>query len=246
MDARRPQPDGRPRRASSKLARVVAALAGAYGKVAPAPVPAEPFALVLWENAAYLVDDERRARVVARLRREVGLAPEAIAAVGLGDLAEVLEGSGMRPLDRAGRLHECARLALEIGAGELARLCREEPDKARPALKRFPGIGDSGADKILLLCGAKATLAPESNGLRVLLRLGFGDEDKSYSRSYASACAAVAPELPGDLAWLADAHRLLRRHGQECCKAAAPRCDGCPVREQCAYDRASRRRSRAR
>ena len=44
-------------------------------------------------------------------------------------------------------------------------------DEIQPLiLKRFPGIGDPGADKILLCSRGAATLAPESNALRVLLR----------------------------------------------------------------------------
>jgi hypothetical protein len=47
----------------------------------PAPVPsANGWELVLAENIAYLVDDQRRWRALAELRRVVGLAPEQILA----------------------------------------------------------------------------------------------------------------------------------------------------------------------
>ena len=39
-------------------------------------------------------------------------------------------------------------------------------------------------------------LALESNGLRVLLRLGFADEKKSYSASYRGVQQALAGQLP--------------------------------------------------
>jgi hypothetical protein len=45
------------------------------------PVPsADGWELVLAENVAYLVDDQRRWQALARLRADVGLAPEQILA----------------------------------------------------------------------------------------------------------------------------------------------------------------------
>ena len=43
-------------------------------------------------------------------------------------------------------------------------------------LKKFPAIGDPGVDKILLLTRTEPVMALDSNGLRVLVRLGFGAE----------------------------------------------------------------------
>jgi hypothetical protein len=50
-----------------KLASVVSALRKHYGKPAP-PLTRDPFELVLLENAAYLVDDSRRATTWEALR----------------------------------------------------------------------------------------------------------------------------------------------------------------------------------
>ncbi|HEY4564368.1 MAG TPA: hypothetical protein VIJ36_15395, partial [Thermoanaerobaculia bacterium] len=52
----------------------VARLEAFYGAPEP-PAVTDPFEMVVWESAAYLVDDERRARVFARLREEIGLLP---------------------------------------------------------------------------------------------------------------------------------------------------------------------------
>jgi hypothetical protein len=53
--------------------------------------------------------------------------------------------------------------------------------EARRALQKFPGIGAPGADKILLFTKTHALPALDSNGLRVLVRLGLAKEAKSYS-----------------------------------------------------------------
>ena len=111
-------------------------------------------------------------------------------------------------------------------------------DDAKKALRKFPSIGEPGAEKILLFAGSHPVLALDSNGLRVLLRLGFGREDKNYAKSYRSAQKAAAPGLPLDVAWLTETHQILRRHGKELCKTNHPRCEACPLKKECAYFRA--------
>ncbi len=102
-------------------------------------------------------------------------------------------------------------------------------------MKKFPSIGDPGAEKILLFSRNLPVLALDSNGLRVLIRLGYGKEDKNYTKQYRSAQEAVDFELQRDCGWLTEAHQLLRRHGQELCKRNHPLCEACPLRPECAY-----------
>jgi len=106
-------------------------------------------------------------------------------------------------------------------------------------LKKFPGIGDPGAEKILLFSRTHPILALESNGLRALIRIGFGEELKNYAATYRSAQEAVKDQLTSDsvedYVWLIRAHLLLRRHGQELCKRTEPICTSCPLTENCRY-----------
>lgn len=212
----------------------VARLEAAHGPPAP-PAVTDPFEMVLWENVAYLVDDERRARVFARLREEIGLDPEDLLGAPLEVLAGVIRDGGMQPEHRAAKLVAAAETALSLGVENLRVLVHRVPEKASKALRRFPGVGEPGADKILLFSGAKRTLAPDSNILRVLVRLGFGSEDPNYGRMYRAATMAVAPQLPDDFPWLVRAHQLLRRHGQEICRRSAPLCEACPLAGECRW-----------
>jgi len=98
-----------------------------------------------------------------------------------------------------------------------------------------PDLQEAGADRLMLLAHGKRTLAPDSNALRVLVRLGFGAESEDYTAKYRSAAVAAEPQLPGDCDWLVRAHQLLRRHGQEVCKRSAPRCEVCPLTRLCAW-----------
>ena len=222
--------------AALTLRGAIARLAKLYGRP-PRPPATDPFALVIWENCAYLVDDARRAAVFAKLKRTVGLDPAKILATSLPALANIIEDGGMLALHRAEKLHAAAEIALEVAGGPagLRRLVRRDPLEARKVLRRFPGIGEPGADKLLLFAKSRRTLGPDSNGLRVLVRIGYGTEGGNYQRMYRSAAMAVQAELPADFAWLIAAHQLLRRHGQELCKRAAPQCDACPLSAGCRW-----------
>ncbi|MHC5212546.1 MAG: hypothetical protein ACYTG2_17675 [Planctomycetota bacterium] len=193
----------------------------------------DPYEQVLLENVAYLVDDERRQQVWTALQQRVGMEPQAILGTSSAVLADVIARGGMHAERRAGKLRACAELAQRIGLGALRSAVKDEPDHARKLLKRFPGIGDPGADRILLFAGSRATLAPDSNALRVLVRMGFADDNGSYAAMYRRVADAVAEELPDDTAWLTRAHQLLRQHGQELCKRSAPLCTECPLARHC-------------
>lgn len=220
------------------LAEAVAALAAKYGTPAP-PRWTDPFELVILENASYLVDDGRRAEVFEALKEQIGTTPEAILAAPPAKLAGVIERGGMRPPMRAEKLHEAAKIALDMGLDRLRARMRSAPEQARRDLKKFPGIREPGADKLLLYYRAAPSLAPDSNALRVLTRLGFAEEGASYDRTYRAVKQAIAAQLPEGYDALIAAHQLLRTHGQETCKRTAPSCTACPLARGCAYFAAS-------
>ena len=55
--------------------------------------------------------------------------------------------------------------------GDLDQILKLPYAQAKKALKQFPNIGDPGAEKILMFCGASPGLPLEWNGLRVLTRV---------------------------------------------------------------------------
>jgi endonuclease III len=212
----------------------IAALKRHYG--APVTPPAKgPFELVMWENACYLLPDERRLEVFEALRARVGLTAAAINAASDKVLLPLAKRGGMRPEMRVLRWREIARITLEQCAGDLDVILKLPYSAARSALKQFPTIGDPGAEKILLLCGVTAGLPLESNGLRVMLRLGWGRLQKNYGATYRSVQADLKPELPTSAARLKEAHLLLRTHGKELCKDKGPLCNHCPIATECDY-----------
>jgi endonuclease-3 len=197
------------------------------------PIPSGPFEWIIWEHVAAVPDDEQRAIVFRTLRQKIGTTPQAILRTPKPKMLELLAPGGPNAAARLSRLQEAADLMIEIGLARVRTLVRENPAEAKKLLKRFKGIGETGAERILLFCRTQAVLAPEANGLRVLQRLGYG-KPGSGPAAYRQVSEALAPELPRDYNWLIQAHQLLRRHGQEICRTA-PRCDACPLAPDCAW-----------
>jgi endonuclease III len=221
-------------RASEDLTRVIARLAKFYGKPKP-PITTDPFELILFDNVAYLVADERREEAFKLLRKTVGTKPHEILAVPNNALLKVTELGGMQPEKRAVRLREIALIAMNEFGGDLSDSLKLPLPKAKKALQKFPSIGEPSAERILLFTRSYPVLGLDSNGLRVLLRLGVGAEKKNYSASYKSVQEAINGELADNYDWLIDAHLLLRQHGKELCKTNRPLCEKCPVRKSCVY-----------
>ena len=214
------------------LAEIVRILHKHYGP--PQSLPSSsPFELILWENVAYLASPARRREAFELLTRTVGTAPHEIYCAGT-DALERVTGKGILKTRFAEKLRECARLALEEFDGNLDESIRASPANAKRNLQRFPGIGEPGAEKILLFAGLSLGLAPESNGLRVLTRVGLVPETRSYGKTYAGARAPGAT-LAGSFEISQTAHLLLQEHGLSLCKRAAPRCNQCPLAGGCAY-----------
>ena len=217
-----------------EIGKLIARLKREYGE--PCPPPAHgPFELVMWENACYLLPDERRAAVFEALRAEVGLTAVSILKTDRKILLRLAQMGGMRPEERVARWIMIARMTVDQFEGDLSRVLRLPYLQAKKALKQFPSIGDPGADKILLFCGCYTGLPLESNGLRVLTRVGYGTVQKSYTSTYRSVQEAVTPQLRPNPKELITSHLLLRQHGKELCLTNRPLCTRCPIAELCSY-----------
>jgi endonuclease III len=220
---------------------MLAKLERAHGKLNP-PKLNGPFEMILWEIVAYLADDAQRAVAFEALRTGAGLTPKEILNTPLGVLGEITRlGGSIAAGERAERLQTAARLAMEEFGGNVASVLKLPPQKAKKLLMQFPMIGEPGAEKILLFCGVLDVLALESNGLRALVRLGIGEDRKSYASTYKSVREVTLEELPANSKTLIKAYLLLRKHGQEVCLRNGPLCSSCKVSADCLYCQSGRR-----
>jgi endonuclease-3 len=220
--------------ARSHFASVIEQLEKFHGKPKP-PNFGGPLEMILWENVVYLADDKKRQVAFDALRDEIGLTPAKILSAPPKALLAVTRLAGILPNKQVEKVRRIAQTVQDEFAGDLDQVLKQPPDQAKRSLKRFPGIGEPGAEKILLFCRAYPIFALESNGLRVLLRLGFGREQRNYAASYRSAQEAVKTEVIAECSWLIRAHQLLRQHGQELCRRARPICEVCPLTKVCRH-----------
>ena len=214
------------------ISAIIKALRSHYGELNSIPAT-DPFELVLWENVAYLAPPAQRAAAFEMLKRDVGTSPLQILDAPLRKLERVA-AHGILKKKFAAKLRSCAEIVLDRFHGDLRAAIAGPLPEAKRALRSFPGIGEPGAEKVLLYSGVQPFLAPDSNALRVLTRLGLINEDKSYARTYA-ASRKIEQKIGADFSKLRHAHELLQHHGQTLCKRSKPACDSCPLAACCAY-----------
>ncbi|MBI3406707.1 MAG: hypothetical protein HY046_14735 [Acidobacteria bacterium] len=218
------------------LTKIISALRRRYGR--PKPPLKDPLALILWENVIYLGNDEKRAAAYAALKKKIGLSPQKIIDASNAQLLEITRMGSVVPEISAKKLRLISELAHYIFKDDLKSILKKPMKQAIKDLRKFPSIGEPSAKKILLFTGAAPILALESNGLRVLRRIGYGE--KNYSAMYKCVQDAVSGELPKSCKEITEIHQLLRQHGQELCKTNRPLCDACPVSRDCEYFKCSR------
>ena len=195
-----------------------------------------PFEMILWEIVGYLTNDDRRNDAFTALQKRVGFDPKHILTAPKSLLCEITRiGGSIAAEERADRLRCAAQLVTDQFDGDLNSLLKFAPQKAKKLLMQFPMIGEPGAEKILLLSGVYPVLALESNGVRVLIRMGIGKQNKGYAATYKSIREATLEQLPADCQFLSTAHLILRQHGRELCLRTDPTCGSCPARTDCSY-----------
>jgi endonuclease-3 len=184
--------------------------------------PTDPWQFIVWWHCGYPASDAACARGWEALQG-IGVEPEQLLRANPEDLAAALKAGGMVPELRALRMKEIAQRALN---GFVV---------SRAELKKYPNIADPGADRILLFAGKAPVAAVPSNCPHVLVRILRGRERENYGVNYRLAQEAIDRDVPATLDARARAYLLLKRHGQELCKRAKPKCDICPLNDVCRY-----------
>jgi endonuclease III len=198
--------------------------------------PTDPYQFLVWWHCGYPASEERCAKGWEAVRAEIGTAPRELLAAPSEKLSRALRPGGMIPELRAGRLKQIARSVLEQTRADLKRALTELPlAEVRRRLKKFPGIADPGADRILLFGGISPIAAVPSSCPQVLVRIASGHEPESYNASYREAQQIIEKQVANTFKARERAYLLVLSHGQHLCKRSKPRCDQCPVSRSCAF-----------
>lgn len=151
------------------------------------------------------------------------------------DLAAEPAGEAVRAWGRLGY----PRRALRLHAAAVA--ITERFDGRVPAgldeLRSLPGVGDYTAAAVASFAHGRRAVVLDTNVRRVIGRLVAGEAHPgtTLTRAEVGVAAALVPDEPADAARWAVASMEL---GALVCTARAPRCDACPVTEECAWRRA--------
>jgi endonuclease III len=216
------------------LPSVLDRLESLYGDQSPSG-PADPYHFLIWRHCGYPPSDAACGKGWDQLNAKIGVEPAQLVAATPRKLAAVLKAGGLIPDLRAKRLKEIAGRVLEEFGGDLRGTLARKLPQARKILKTFPGIADPGVDRILLFAGLALVPAVPSNCPYVLVRILHGLPGGAYRETYRQARQAIETELVGNLDTRTRAYLLLKRHGQELCKRANPKCDRCPVNSSCRF-----------
>ncbi len=156
-------------------------------------------------------------------------------------LAKALKVGGMVPDLRATRIKEIAQRVQDEFEGDLlSALSRLPLAQVRKALKAFPGIGNPGADRIVLFSRLAPVAAVPSSCPHVLVRVLQGPEGDKYAPIYAAA-QRVLDTLPVTFDARINGYLLIDRHGHALCKRSNPLCARCPLQPRCAFANGSRK-----
>lgn len=219
----------------ARLEPILNILQSHYGRQAPG-WPTDPYLFLIWWQCGYPPSEERCNRGWEALTAAVAVAPAELAAARPATLARALKAGGIVPELRAARVRQIARTVKEDFGGDLRAVLASAPEaEAGRLLKRFPGVSDPGADRILLFGALAAVPAVPSNSPYVPLRIESGRVPAKYTAAYREARQLIAAQLPATLAARGRAYLLLRQHARQLCKARNPRCGECPVSGDCAY-----------
>lgn len=227
------------------LEPILDALEARYGPQTPL-APTDPYRFLVWWHCGYPPAEARCEQGWQALKHEIGVEPQVLRAARPARLARVLGAGGLVPQLRAARVREVATRVLEDFAGDLAAgLARLSPAQAHAALRKFPGIGPPGADRIVLFAGLAPLAAVPSSCPYVLPRILSGRVAAEYRASYAQAQRAIEAGIPATFTLRQRAYLLVLRHGRELCKRARPQCALCPLAQGCRFNRAGDRRRTA-
>src|SRR6266851_6207978 len=108
-------------KALKSFQKIIDQLQNFYGRPEP-PKITDPLGLILLENVAYLVSDERREQALDALRERVGLTPPDILMAHEEALLEVARLGGMHPASRVEKLRRIAQIALQEFDGDLDKV----------------------------------------------------------------------------------------------------------------------------
>ena len=145
--------------------------------------------------------------------------PAAMVALGVEGIREHIKTIGLFN-NKAKNVYALSVMLVEQFGGEVPR--------ERAALEKLPGVGRKTANVVLNVAFGEPTMAVDTHIFRISNRLGLAPG--KTPRAVEDRLLEVIPDR-----FMRHAHHWLILHGRYICKARAPECPRCPVRDLCHY-----------
>lgn len=146
--------------------------------------------------------------------------PAKMVALGEADLRKAIKTIGLFNT-KAKNVIALSRALIERHGGEVPR--------ERAALEALPGVGRKTANVVLNVAFGEPTIAVDTHVFRVANRTGLAP-----GKAPEAVEAHLLRRTPAR--WLSHAHHWLILHGRYVCKARAPACPSCVVRDLCRFE----------
>jgi endonuclease III len=188
------------------------------------PVIDEVVATVLSQHTS----DTNSGRAFARLK-ETFPSWEQVADAPTADVADAIRCGGIA--DQKARRIQQILAAIEDREGRISldRLHDLEDTAAETYLESLPGVGPKTAACVLTFALGRPAFPIDTHVHRVATRLGWLPAKTPADKAH----RLLAPRVPAGIRY--DLHVALVTHGRTVCRAQRPRCDGCVVRDLCAF-----------
>jgi endonuclease-3 len=145
--------------------------------------------------------------------------PEKFLKLGEAGLKKYIKTIGLFNTKAKNVMALCARLIEEYGG---------QVPTTREALETLPGVGRKTANVWLNCALGLSTIGVDTHVFRVANRLGL-----CATKNPLATELALEKAIPAK--WKQHAHHWLILHGRYVCKARAPECGKCAVRQWCGY-----------
>jgi len=212
---------------TEKVRRVEAKLAGEYGRPEWGG-PGDPLDELMLTILSQNTSDVNRDKAWRQLKERFPTW-EAVADAGEDELAEAIQPAGLSR-QKAPRILSVLRdIEKRFGRLSLDEIEEWPSETVKEYLTAYPGVGPKTAACVLMFAMGRPVMPVDTHVYRIATRLGLVREGASFEEAHATLEEITPDELVYPF------HIEMIRHGRALCRPTNPKCDPCPVRDECLY-----------
>lgn len=174
-------------------------------------------------------NDTNSGRAFEQLRATFGPEWEAVRIAPLEAIKVAIRPAGMYNQKAPAIVATLEAIRQDRGEYDLRFLADLPAEEALAYLTALPGVGHKTASIVILFCFNGAAFPVDTHIQRISQRLGISPRKANPEKIKRIWESLLPPETYYPL------HIDLIRHGRQTCQALQPRCDRCPLQEECDY-----------